>query len=124
MAEAFLKRLGSDRFEVESAGLEPKDINPLVLEVMTEIGYDLSGQKADSVFEFFKEGRLYDFVITVCDKEVEKRCPIFPGVRKRVNWPFPDPEDVEGTHEEKLDGVRKIRDSIQSKIEDWLKDSD
>ena len=57
MAEAILNRLGGDRFEVESAGLEPKEINPLVLEVMKEDGYDLSGQRADSAFVFFKEGR-------------------------------------------------------------------
>ena len=80
MAEAILNRLGGDRFEVESAGLEPKEINPLVLEVMKEDGYDLSGQRADSAFVFFKEGRLYDYVITVCDKETDDNCPLFPGV--------------------------------------------
>jgi arsenate reductase len=122
MAEAILKRLGGDRFEVESAGLEPKEINPLVLEVMKEDGYDLSGQQADSVFAFFKEGRLYDYVITVCDKETEDKCPLFPGVRKRMNWPFPDPERLEGSYDEKLEGTRKIRDAIKARIEEWIRE--
>lgn len=122
MAEAFLKRLGEDRFEVESAGLEPKEINPLVLQVMKEIDYDLSGQRPDSVFEFFKEGKLYDYVITVCDKEIDAKCPVFPGVRKRMNWPFPDPEGLEGSDDERLEGTQKIRDAIKSRIEHWLKE--
>lgn len=120
MAEAILRKFGGDHFEVESAGLEPKTINPLVLEVMRESGYDLSDQRSDSAFEFFKEGRLYDYVITVCDKEIDQKCPIFPGVRKRLNWPFKDPEGLEGSHIEKLEGTRKIKDAITSKIEEWL----
>ena len=68
MAEAFLKDMAGDRIDVESAGLEPKPVNSLVVEVMQEIGYDLSKARSDSVFEFFKEGRLYDYVITVCDE--------------------------------------------------------
>jgi len=107
-AEVFLKRLGGDRFEVENAGLEPRTINPLVLEVMNELGYDLSGHRPDSLFEFFKEGRLYDYVVAVCGREAEEKCPVFPGVRKRMSWPFPDPERVGGSPEEKLAGVRKI----------------
>jgi arsenate reductase len=120
MAEAFLKKLGGDRFEVESAGLEPRKINPLVLEVMKEIDYDLSGHSSDSAFDFFKEGRLYDYVVTVCDKETEAKCPIFPGVRKRMNWPFPDPAALEGSHDEQLEAARKIRDAIRSRIEQWI----
>ena len=68
MAEAFLNKTAGHKMHIESAGLEPKPINPLVVEVMQEIGYDLSRAKPDSVFEFFKEGRLYDYVITVCDE--------------------------------------------------------
>ena len=68
MAEAFLKDCGGSKIHVESAGLESKPINPLVIEVMHELGYDLSEAKSNSVFDFFKEGRLYDYVITVCDQ--------------------------------------------------------
>jgi arsenate reductase len=120
MAEAILKQVGGNRFDVESAGLEPKEINPLVIEAMREIGYDLSDHRANSVFDFYKEGRLYDFVITVCDKETEAKCPLFPGVTKRMNWPFPDPAGLEGSHDEKLGEIHKIRDAIKVKIEQWI----
>lgn len=121
MAEAFLKKIGEGKLFVESAGLEPRPINPLVAEVMQEIGYDLSRAKSDSVFEFFKEGRLYDYVITVCDETAAGQCPVFPGITKRLHWPFKDPEDLKGTHDEMLADLREIRDQIRDKIKDWVK---
>ncbi|MFH0788327.1 MAG: arsenate reductase ArsC, partial [Pseudomonadota bacterium] len=68
MAEAWLKEIAGDRFEVESAGLEPGTLNPLAVEVMKEIGIDISGNQTKSAFDLFKEGRLYTHVITVCDE--------------------------------------------------------
>ena len=121
MAEAFLKKFGEGRILIESAGLDPKPINPLVIEVMQKIGYDLSRAKSDSVFEFFKEGRLYDYVITVCDETAAGQCPVFPGITKHFHWPFKDPEDLSGTHEEMLADLRIIRDQIQEKVSDWVK---
>jgi len=121
MAEAFLKDMAGDRIHVESAGLEPKPINPLVMEVMQEIGFDLSQAESDSVFEFFKEGRLYDYVITVCDETAAGQCPVFPGITKRVHWPFKDPEALTGTHEEKLEALREIRNQIRAKLTEWAK---
>jgi arsenate reductase len=121
MAEAFLKDMAGDRIHVESAGLEPIPVNPLVVEVMQEIGYDLLKAKSDSVFDFFKEGRLYDFVITVCDETAAGQCPVFPGITKRFHWPFTDPEALTGTHEEKLEALRGIRDQIREKVNDWFK---
>jgi arsenate reductase len=121
IAEAFLKKLAGDKVHVESAGLEPRPINPLVVEVMQEIGYDLSQAKSDSVFDFFKEGRLYDYVITVCDETAAGQCPVFPGITKRLHWPFRDPETLTGTHAEKLEALRGIRDQIRDKLIDWLK---
>jgi len=122
IAETFLNDLAGERFQAESAGLEPTALNPMVMEVMQEAGYDLSKNRADSVFDFFKEGRLYDYVITVCDKETEEKCPLFPGVRKRLRWPFEDPAKVQGSYEEKLEQTRKIRDTIKSRLEDWIKE--
>lgn len=116
MAEVLLNALAGDRYEAESAGLEPKEIHPLVMEVMKEEGFDLSGKQAKSVFEFFKEGRLYDYVITVCDDATEAKCPVFPGVRQRLHWPFPDPEGLKGGREQRLEEVRKIRDEIRARI--------
>ena len=122
MAEAFLNALGRGRFEAESAGLEPRNINPLVVEVMKEIGFDLSNRKSKSVLDFFKQGRLYHHVIFVCDKSTEEQCPIFPGLGKRHSWPFQDVSTLEGTQEEKLAQTRRIRDGIKSRIERWIEE--
>ena len=121
IAEAFLNDIAGNQIHVESAGLEPKPVNPLVIEVMQELGFDLSGVKSDSVFDFFKEGRLYDYVITVCDETASGQCPVFPGITQRFHWPFQDPEELTGTNAEKLNDLRKIRDQIREKITDWIK---
>jgi arsenate reductase len=116
MAEAYLRQFYGDRFEVESAGLEPSErINPLVAQVMTEEGIDLSHKKPQSLFSLFKKGRLFDYVITVCH-DGESKCPIFPGITRRVHVPFPDPAAVTGSEIEKLEQVRRIRDDIKA----WL----
>lgn len=119
MAEAWLNRLCGDRFAAESAGLEPGTMNPLVVEVMKEAGVDLSGKKTQAVFDVWKSRRLFQYVVTVCADAEAQGCPIFPGVATRLRWPFPDPSQVTGTHEEKLEQVREIRDSIRAKIEQW-----
>jgi arsenate reductase len=122
MAEAFLKELGRGRFQAESAGLEPQEVNPLVIDVMKEEGFDLSKNKADSIFDFFKEGRLYDDVIYVCNKDTENKCPVFPGIRRSQNWPFPDPAALTGTEEAKREKARQIRDQIKARVESWIKE--
>jgi len=117
IAEAYMKQLGADRFVVESAGLEPAEaVNPLVVTVMREEGIDLSGKKPQSVFSLFKAGRLFDYVITVCDASSDARCPIFPGVTKRLHWPFTDPAGVSGDAAAQLRQVREIRDQIKQKL--------
>jgi arsenate reductase len=123
MAEAFLKELCPRDFEAQSAGLEPGTLNPLVVEVMQEIGIDLSQKKTQSVFEVFRRGQIFSHVIGVCDEESAERCPIFPGVCQRLHWSFPDPSVLTGTHDECLREVRGIRDSIQRKIQDWCVES-
>lgn len=116
IAEAYLNRFAGDALEIESAGLEPADaVNPLVVEVMKEEGFDLSGNRPQDVFELFRQGKLYAHVITVCHDN-ESKCPIFPGITKRWHWPFPDPAEVEGSHEEKLAQVRRIRDMIKDRL--------
>jgi arsenate reductase len=91
-------------------------LNPVVVEVMREIGIDISKNKTDSVFEFFKEGRLYDYVITVCDEATAERCPVFPGVTTRRHWDLKDPSALTGTEEEIKIEVRKIRDKIKEEV--------
>jgi len=122
IAEAFLNLMAGDRFEAESAGLEPGSLNPLAVEVMKEIGIDISGNRTKGVFEFIKAGKLFIYVITVCDETSGNRCPIFPGYAKRPHWNFPDPSALEGNHEEKLKQTRVIRDQIKERIVDWLKE--
>ena len=119
MSEAFINHYFGDRFEAESAGLEPGKLNPIVVDVMKQIGIDISGNKTKSVFDYFKRGKMYRYVITVCDKTAAERCPIFPGVAETIHWSFPDPSALQGTYEEKLEGTKKIRDEIKDKIEEW-----
>jgi len=119
MAEAWLNYLCLDYFEAQSAGLEPGTINPLVVEVMQEVGIDLSGKKTQRVFDVWKSGQMFQYVVTVCSEAESEGCPIFPGVTTRLHWPFSDPSKLTGTEAEKLSAVRKIRDEIRAKIENW-----
>jgi len=121
IAEAFLNQLAGEEFFAESAGFEPGNINPLVVEAMKEIGIDISSNQTKSVFDFFKQGRLYHFVIAVCDGASAERCPIFPGLTKRLGWSFEDPASFTGTHDEKLSKTRLVRDSIKAEIENFIK---
>lgn len=121
MAEAYLKQLGGDAYHVESAGFEPTGINPLVVEVMKEDGIDLSGKGTQSVFELFKKGRTFQFVITVCSEaEISGKCPVFPGLTHRLSLPFKDPASLQGTREEQLEECRAIRDGIKQKMKDFV----
>ncbi len=119
MAEAWLNHIGGEMFEAESAGVEPGTLNPLVVEAMREAGLDLSGKKTQAVFDVFKTGRLFGYVVTVCDETSAEQCPVFPGVATRLHWGFPDPSVLTGSHDEKLAEVRKIRDEIRRKVEEW-----
>lgn len=91
-------------------------INPYVQKVLLEDDIDIREKKTTSVFDLFRQGRRYEYVITVCSKEAEERCPVFPGISKRINWPFPDPSSLTGSDETILAEVRKIRDEIREKI--------
>ncbi len=121
MAEAFLKKFGGDKFEVESAGLEPRTLNPVVVKAMKEVGIDISQNKTKSVFDFYKQGKQYDYVITVCDESQSGSCPVFPGRGKRLHWSFTDPSKFEGSNEERLVKVRVVRDAIEQRIQEWIK---
>ena len=120
MCEAFLKHYAGDRFDAQSAGLEPGELNPLVVEAMAEIGINISQNETKSVFRVWRSGQIFEYIIAVCDKEAAEKCPIFPGVAKRLHWPFQDPSKVTGTYEQKLQKVREIRDEIAARIQDWL----
>ncbi len=122
MAEALLRAIGGDQFEAESAGFEPGNLNPIVVAALQEIGIDISQAKTKSVFDLYKQGRMYQYVITVCDESNSERCPIFPGIiRQRMNWSFKDPSSFQGSPEEKLAQTREVRDQIKEKIEEFVK---
>jgi arsenate reductase len=122
MAEAYFRAFGGDLFEVESAGLEPGKLNPFVVRALQEEGIDISGKRTQDVFELFKAGKTYRYVITVCSREAAERCPIFPGRSEKLHWPFPDPSTFTGTDEEIMTGVRSVRDAIREKVRGFVSD--
>ena len=121
ISEAVLNHKYGDRFQAESAGFLIRDINPLAIEVMKEVGIDISNYQSNHLMDFYKEGRHYEYVITVCNKSEEEDCPIFPGVVTRLSWgDFKDPENFTGTDEEKLEQARNLRDDIIKKVEEFV----
>ncbi len=113
MAEGFLRSAAGERFDVMSAGIEPKGLNPLAVAVMREIGVDISRQRSKDIREFL--GAPVQYVVTVCSNAREK-CPVFPATVKFVHWDLDDPAAVQGTEEEKLAAFRKVRDEIFTHI--------
>lgn len=120
MAEALLNHLAGERFEARSAGLEPGVLNPLAVAAMQELGIDISANRTKDVFEMFKRGEMYGYVITVCDGANAERCPIFPGIVSRLHWSFSDPAALEGSWEDKLAATRLIRDQIRAAVEGFI----
>jgi arsenate reductase len=119
MSEAFAKRYAGEKYKIESAGLEPGEINPYTIRVMEEIGYDMSGHRSKSVREFM--GHTHSrYVITVCGN-ADKNCPHgLWSTGTKLHWPFEDPAAFIGSDEEKMNYFRKIRDQIHHKVKLWL----
>lgn len=122
MAEAWVNSLCGDFLEAQSAGIEPGTLNPLAAAVMREVGVDIANKKTRGVFDLFKSGALFNYVITVCDEASAERCPVFPGVTRRLHWSFEDPAAFGGTQEQRLDKCRQIRDAIKHRVEAWCDD--
>jgi arsenate reductase len=118
MAEALLRKMAGDRFEVHSAGLDPSVIHPMTIQVLQEIGIDASGQYAKPLTTYLGKVH-FSYLITVCSK-AEQRCPIFPGIGQRLHWPFDDPAAFEGSEHDKLEFFRQVRDQIEIRIRQWL----
>ncbi len=113
MAEALLRRYGGDRFAVESAGTEPKGINPLTLRVLAEAGIDASWARSKSVTGFL--GGSFDYVITVCD-EARQSCPVFPGVHESLHWGHEDPAVAEGDDDARMAVFRRVFSQLDERI--------
>jgi arsenate reductase len=119
MAEAFLNEMCPDDYVAESAGLEPGELNPLAVAAMSEAGIDISSKRTKAAFDLFKAGKLYSYVVTVCDETSAERCPVFPGQARRLHWSFADPSTLQGSWEERLAHTRRIRDEIRARIAQW-----
>jgi len=117
LAEELLRKYGGNTYTVFSAGLEKGTINPYIKKVLKDTeNIDISGKQMTSVWDLLEQGGVYSYVITVCGRETDEKCPIFPGVQRRVNWPFLDPEGFTGTDEEILEQVIQLKEELKEKI--------
>ena len=114
MAEGLLRAHGGSRFEVFSAGTEATRVRPEAIEVMREIGIDISGQSSKTLERYLDQP--FDLVITVCDDAAES-CPVFLGAKQRLHWSFPDPSRVDGSEAQRGAAFRTVRDAIRHRIE-------
>lgn len=121
MAEGWLRHLAEDRFEVLSAGTNPVGVNPQAIEVMQEVGVDISHQYSKHVAEF--QGRRLHYVITVCD-HANASCPTEPQGDVRLHWSFDAPAHAQGSILERLQVFRRVRDEIGQQIQEWLRAAD
>lgn len=117
MAEGLLRELGGESFEVTSAGISPTQVRTEAIQVMKEIGIDISQHFSKDVDRFVANN--FDYVITVCDNANEN-CPVFPGSAKRIHWSFEDPAQVEGDETTRLSAFRFIRDEIKHQLEAFI----
>jgi arsenate reductase len=118
MAEAFLRSLAGDQFEVASAGTEATRVHPLAIRAMADVGIDLGGHTSKIVDELVEQP--WDYVITVCDAANEA-CPVFPKRTSRRHWSFEDPSRAAGDDEQRLEVFRRVRDQIERRVRDWIR---
>ena len=109
-----LKRKARDWNQVESIHY--------FVEALQELGIDILRNRTQSVFDVWKSGQLFQFVVTVCSEAEGEGCPIFPGVTTRLHWAFDDPSKFTGTHEERLEKMRRVRDEIRGKIDSFCEE--
>ena len=113
MAEGLLRHTAGELFEVASAGVSPTQVRPEAIQVMQEIGINISAHSSKSVDDF--AGQPFDYVITVCDNANEQ-CPMFPGDTKRIHWSFEDPAAIQGDNAVKIAVFRRVRDEIRDRL--------
>lgn len=100
--------------------MEPGTLNPCVVRALREDGIDISANKTKDVFDPWRAGRAFRYLVTVCSREAAEKCPIFPGVAERFYWPFPDPSTFAGSDEEIMAQVRKVRDEIKERAKEFV----
>jgi arsenate reductase len=119
MAEAFARKQLGDRIDVMSAGLERGTLNPVVVDVMRERGFDLSQNTSKSLADIGWQALDFAYVVTVCDDAGAEACPVVPTSGQRLHWSFADPSTFRGTSEEVHSQTRRVRDHIERAIDDW-----
>ena len=112
--------MAGERFVVESAGLSPGNLNPHVVAVLQKEGIDISGKRTQAVADLFRRGATYHWVVTVCSREAEENCPVFPGPVRRLSWPFPDPAGFVGTPEEVRLQVEELARQIKDQVQQFV----
>ena len=117
MAEGIVNHYLGDRFQAYSAGTEATRVNPLAIQVLAELGIDISGHRSKTIAEF--AGEKFDYVITLCGS-AKDQCPLFFGGVERVHIGFDDPSQTTGTPEEILSEFRRVRDEIRVRLEEFL----
>ncbi|HWR01997.1 MAG TPA: arsenate reductase ArsC [Chlorobaculum sp.] len=122
MAEAILNHLGHDRFRAFSAGSRPRgEVDPTVLELLIDLGYDIKGLSSKSWHEFAgPDAPRMDFIFTVCDRAADEKCPIWPGQPISGHWSFPDPLEVPVALDEKREVLRSTLLQISTQIRLFL----
>ena len=117
MAEGLLRHFGGDNYQVYSAGTEQAFVRPQAIQVMSEMGIDISHQESKTLAQYLADQ--FDDVITVCD-DANEACPVFPNAKNRRHWSLPDPSKATGTDDERLKVYRAVRDALQKRIKEDL----
>jgi arsenate reductase len=117
MAEGFLRHHAADRFEAFSGGAAPGILNPMAVDVMREVGIDISDHHSKDVAEFL--GQNFHYVIRVCDR-VKEICPVLPGAIWYFDWSLEDPASAKGSLTERITVFRRIRDEIEAHVLDFI----
>ena len=117
MAEGIMRHVAGKSYEIESAGIAPSAVRPEAIEVMAEIGIDISNHRSKSIAEFLDA--TFDYIITVCDN-AKATCPVFSGSAERIHWSFVDPAAEEGSLDERLEVFRQVRDEIANRIKTFV----
>lgn len=120
MAEGLLRHMAGTRFDVTSAGVLPTRVRPEAIQVMRELGIDITNHRSKSVDDFVDQP--FDYVITVCDNANEQ-CPVFPGNAERIHWSFEDPAAIHGDETKRLGIFRRVRDEIRERLKVFVSDS-
>ena len=118
MAEAFLRELAGDDLEIVSAGSEAGRLDPEAVAAMREVGIDISSAQTKRVNPYL--GERFNYVITLCNREIERSCPIFPGALWRQTWELESPASLEADGMSHAMAVRHARDKIRQRVTEFV----